>query len=441
MQITNAVNNPDSPFDKIKFSPPAFCLYFFSGIIYAALVLILLFFHPHLLLQWLVFTCLLIIAVIIASLPYKSHSQPVEFSIVFIIWLIFGGKNNQNSFFVLLPVIAAMLVSLSYKLVPKLTGIFVCFLTAAWFLLGCYFINPDFGFVAYFLSASTFAMLAVYIISIFSMTTAPPRKIDLLLCSYSGNTAHCAQLFCDGARQNGSEVTVHRFHRFRQFVSSFEGDSFVVAFPIIGCKPPWPLLSYLLFKLPRGKSKPAYIIYTSAGGPENASFLVWAILTVKGYRVKGRTSAVYPMNVATFRLGPAKLWKFFDSLLPSKKTASDSFTAGADFTKGISTGLPAIYWPTPFFLFGIIIDNKLIDTLYRNHLFHKRCTGCGICVNHCPAQRLQMVNGLPRAKGTCTICMSCVNLCPQNAMHLWGFTEYGNPYPPKYKQFTNTHNP
>ena len=209
-----------------------------------------------------------------------------------------------------------------------------------------------------------------------------------------------------------------------------------MAFPVYGCKPPWPFLYYLVFKLPTGRGKSAAILYTCIVGAENAGILCWLFIKLKGYRVICRNMSVYPVNIPTFRLGPRRLWKFLDKLFPRQAVNNFQQEAGRKFVNGERGDIPFIFALTPAFIFGILLDNKLFDTfLYRNHVMKKRCNQCNICIDYCPAERLTIVNNYPKAKGTCMICMGCVNICPTNAMHLWCWTEYGNQYKTRYKKY------
>ena len=137
-------------------------------------------------------------------------------------------------------------------------------------------------------SAATVLMLLIFAASIVLRPRKVPLHIDVLLCSYSSNTAHFTGLFTDAANKAGAKVLVHRFHHYRGFTVRYKGDAFVIAFPVIGWKPPWPMLYYLILKLPWGGGKPAYVLYTAAGGPENTGTFVWLLLTLKGYRIAGR---------------------------------------------------------------------------------------------------------------------------------------------------------
>ena len=155
----------------------------------------------------------------------------------------------------------------------------------------------------------------------------------------------------------------------------------------------------------------------------------------KGWRTGGRLWAVYPINVVTFRLGPKALWRFLDRLVPLRWDAASAVAHGSAFARGRVAGFPYLVWPLPLFLLGILLDNKWLDTLlYRNRAWRRRCNGCALCARYCPAQRLTMSDGLPRALGTCTLCLGCVNFCPRHAMHLLGWTEYGQPYHPRWPE-------
>ncbi len=49
----------------------------------------------------------------------------------------------------------------------------------------------------------------------------------------------------------------------------------------------------------------------------------------------------------------------------------------------------------------------------------RRCTGCGTCVDQCPASALALVDGLPQVDADlCITCFCCQELCPEQAMTL-----------------------
>ncbi len=257
----------------------------------------------------------------------------------------------------------------------------------------------------------------------------PPRHVDLVVNSYSSNSAHLAERFADGVRSSGAQVSVHRFHHQERFEMDLQGDALAISFPVIGWRPSWPVMTHLLARLPRGRGKPAFVLYTAGGAPENAGVFVQLALLLKGYRPAGRAWLQYPFNLPTARIGPKVLWRFIDGLVPLAYEQRLVEGMGADWAAGRTAGWPFVFWPTPWIPIALPIENPWFDRYaIRNHVFRKRCNGCGLCVRTCPVERLEMVDGIPRAQGTCAVCVACVNNCPTNAMHMWGFTEYGQQY-------------
>ncbi|ATW25096.1 hypothetical protein [Candidatus Formimonas warabiya] len=375
-------------------------------------------------------------AMIPIILLYRSWSAVLEMSMLPIIWLFVSPLESQlgPSWYLLL--VSTVTLSISHRMNSRRATIF-----SLWFSLGLGLLltyNYQTGIVGSILLAIILLWLAFYSLKIIRGTYAykPPKMIDLILCSFSGNTGHYAHAFIESARENGAEVIVHRFHYYKDFDPVLKGDALVLAFPVSGWKPPWPLTEFLIKKLKKGDGKPAFLLYTAAGGPENAGIIAWILLTLKGYKVIGRAWSIYPLNIPTFRLGPKKLWQFIDSLTPLKSDIEFVQQAAQEFVSGGGGGLPFVMWPTPLVLIGFLLDNKWINAiLYRTYVWRKRCTTCNFCLRYCPVNRFVSINGRPKAKGTCSLCFGCVNHCPKNSMQMRFLSEYGQPYKSRWPQF------
>jgi electron transfer flavoprotein alpha subunit len=48
----------------------------------------------------------------------------------------------------------------------------------------------------------------------------------------------------------------------------------------------------------------------------------------------------------------------------------------------------------------------------------ERCTGCGLCVDACLFEAVEMVEGLARIGDRCTLCGACVDACPEDAIKI-----------------------
>ncbi len=375
-------------------------------------------------------------AMIPVLLLYRSWSVLLEMSMLPFIWLIASPFEShlEPSWYLLL--VSIITISISHQINSRIATIFSILFSLTLGLLLTY--NRQSEIVGSVLSVTMLLWLAFYGLKTIRGTRSyrPPKNIDLILCSFSGNTGHYANAFTESARKSGAEVIVHRFHYYKDFDPVLNGDSLVIAFPVSGWKPPWTMTEFLIKKLVKGNSKPAFIIYTAAGGPENAGIIAWILLSLKGYKVIGRLWSIYPLNVPTFRLGPKRLWRFIDLLTPLKSDIKFVQHAAKEFVTGGGGGLPFIVWPTPLVIFGVLLDNKWINTiLYRTYVWRKRCTACNFCIKYCPVNRFVSVNGLPKAKGTCSLCFGCVNHCPKNSMQMRFWSEYGQPYKSRWPQF------
>jgi ferredoxin len=382
-----------------------------------------------------------LIGMVIVRPLYRSGSFWMEASILLLLYLLARGDAGYLNMYTYLPLVSTVLMLTSYKTDSRFFRLCAPLLVITW-LMTLYLASSS-GPDLYAMNSKTWfilvcAAVGLVIYTLDSARVYPPvsGRSDVILCSNSGNTAHYARRFMEGMRDAGMPAELHRFHYYEDFSPELSGDNLVVAFPVSGWKPPWPLVSYLARKLPPGRGKPAFVLYTSAGGPENAGVVAWMILTLRGYRVAGRCWATYPMNVVTFRPGTKRMWQAIDKLTPTTGSIDEAGQFGREFARGRQTGLPFIFWPFPLFIAGFLLDNRWTNVfLYRNRSWKRRCTRCGLCVSACPSQRLHAdEEGYPRAKGTCSLCMLCINICPVNAMQMLFWSEYGQPYVPRWPE-------
>lgn len=376
--------------------------------------------------------------ILLAAIPLlainRSISIVMDLCLVwFILWL-FNGHQHAGDPLWLLPLTAYTFLTLAAAV-----NTLPAFLLAGLAMItGCLNADPHLLLTDPVLTVFALTAAASWILTVlpgFRPVPTPPATVDVILCSNSGNTAHHTVSFVEGLTAAGIDVRMHRFHDPRRFHADLQGDALVIAHPVSGWKPPWPLDHYLRTGLPPGGGKPAFILTTAAGGPENAHLPPWLWLMRRGYRVMGHYWSTYPVNIPTFRPGPRALWKVMDAGAPNPMDVDFARECGHRFATGKRAGFPCIVFPFPLIFLGLILDNRWTNRLlYRNRAWKKRCTGCGLCVAVCPEKRLRMVDGRPRATGTCSLCLACVNRCPVNAMHLVGWTEYGRQYQPAWPE-------
>lgn len=384
---------------------------------------------PHDLIAW-------ALAMILLFRAYASWSVLLEASLIPLTWLVLAPLVPRQGAAWHIPLVAVVLIMVSHRVTSRAATWVSLLCIAGWVVLALF--TNSLGWVELVFVGTTLVWVSAYAF----YHVRPARchqhgQIDMILCSFSGNTAHYAQVFAESLQ---GVLVVHRFHKQDEFRPHLAGDTLVLAFPVSGWKPPWPLTEYLLTRLPRGGGKPAFILYTSAGGPENAGFVAWALLTLRGYEVVGRLWCTYPLNVPTLRIGPRSLWHWADSHTPFERDMVLASITSAALARGDRAGLPVILWPTPLALVGFLLDNRWLNRFaYRAYAWPRRCTGCGFCIRYCPAGSISWVAGMPRATGTCYLCFGCVNHCPQHAMHLRFWTEYGGPYKTRWPELVAGH--
>ena len=73
----------------------------------------------------------------------------------------------------------------------------------------------------------------------------------------------------------------------------------------------------------------------------------------------------------------------------------------------------------------------MVHKMDRKFWVDDRCNHCGLCVNICPAQNIDMQNEKLIWHNHCEQCLACIQWCPQAAL------QYGK----KTSAYTRYHNP
>jgi hypothetical protein len=329
-------------------------LFFIAGIVYGLGVIISVRF-----LDFYNFPLFFVLAMLLVTWCYRSWTLAVEASVLLLFWLIFRTGDQRQDILLLLPVFVTLFIALNDRIRGSVSTLLMWAGAIDWVFLANTINIADWGLGAWLAAGSGLFALLIYSLSAFTTVNQVPGKVDVLLCSYSGNTAKYTGHFVQALEENGVQVTMHQFHHYRDFTAELEGDGLVLAFPVIGWKPPWPLFYYIWKKLPAGLNRPAYILYTCSGSPENTGFLIWLMLTMKGYKVLGRAWGLYPLNVAPFRILSKKPRSFLDRVAPQANDSRVAQEGARAFCQGQNRGLPLIFWPFPLFILGSVTGGVL----------------------------------------------------------------------------------
>ncbi|MGI6120205.1 MAG: hypothetical protein ACOYIB_06510 [Desulfosporosinus sp.] len=166
-------------------------------------------------------------AMLPVMLLYRSWSVLLEMSMLPFLWLIavpFEFCLGPTWYLLL---VSTITISISHRIDSRIATTGSVLFSLILGLLLTY--NRQIGIVGFVLSVTILFWLAFYGLKTIrgKAIYKPPKNIDLILCSFSGNTGHYANEFIESARKSGSAVIVHRVHYYQAFKPVLNGDSLV----------------------------------------------------------------------------------------------------------------------------------------------------------------------------------------------------------------------
>jgi formate hydrogenlyase subunit 6/NADH:ubiquinone oxidoreductase subunit I len=255
------------------------------------------------------------------------------------------------------------------------------------------------------------------------------RVATVYFYSGTGNSYRVAVWMKDALAEEGAKVTLRPIDALDPSGAIAEGPSslFVLVMPTHGFTAPWAVLRFAT-GLPRRRGTHAVVVATRAGmkvrtlytpGFEGtATLLVAAILALKGYRIRGTAGIDMPSNWLALHPGL--------SAAAVAGIVSRAKTTTARFMRAIISGKTRFRnWPVS--LLGLLVlpisaAYLLLGRLFLAKLFFAsdRCTGCGLCAEHCPNRAIEMrgagKDARPYWTFRCESCMRCIGYCPEQAV-------------------------
>jgi Pyruvate/2-oxoacid:ferredoxin oxidoreductase delta subunit len=197
--------------------------------------------------------------------------------------------------------------------------------------------------------------------------------------------------------------------------------------PTHGFTVPWAVLRFAL-RLPRRRGTHGVVVATRAGskiGPVylpgidgTATWLVALVLAFKGYRIWGTTGIDMPSNWIAVHPGfspetvsgiearaKGKTARFIGAILSGKR----HLTGWLQLLIGLCL--------SPLSLAYLLLGRLFLAKLF---FASDRCTGCGLCAEHCPNRAIEMLGRGRRRRPywtfRCQSCMRCMGFCPTRAI-------------------------
>jgi len=258
-------------------------------------------------------------------------------------------------------------------------------------------------------------------------------RTTVLYYSGTGNSRRVATWVADAAEDAGSDTQLSPLDALPPDegiggeTGWGPGSLLVLALPTHGFTAPWAVLRFTL-RLPRLHGTHAAVVATRGGlkiGPiftpgfeGTAALLPALILSAKGYHVRGAVAVDMPSNWTALHpsLPPGAVEAIIERARHKMGVKIDHLLAGRRWSA------PRLVWLLGLLLLPVSILYLLGGRFFLAKLFFasERCTGCGLCANHCPHHAIKMVD-----QGTgqrpfwtlrCESCMRCMAYCPERAV-------------------------
>ena len=270
------------------------------------------------------------------------------------------------------------------------------------------------------------------------MNSAAFERATFYVMSGTGNTWRVATWCAEVLSQSAVPATLIAVDRAKpeEDLNLGPGQLLGIGMPTHGFTAPWAVIK-LAARLPRGKGSRAAVLATrgsmcirtwvTPGLAGTACFLIAAMLTLKGYRVRGLTAVDMPSNWVQVhpRLSDDTIARVKAYSEARARAFAGALVRGQRFFATWSNawdlllGLAMVPISLLYIVFGRVGFAKVF---YANDA----CNACGLCVQNCPVGGVELIGGQktgrPHWNWHCESCNRCMAYCPHQAIdvsHSW----------------------
>jgi len=196
---------------------------------------------------------------------------------------------------------------------------------------------------------------------------------------------------------------------------------FVIVCPTYGWRIP-RILEEWLKAVPLTGNRHIYFVMTCGDGIGNAQKSLQILCQQKGMIMMGCAKIVMPENyIAMFAVPDQnEAVKIISQSLPLIEAAAQSIKT--------EQRLPDLKVSVLDRLCSSVVNGLFYPLFVHARKFYvkENCISCGKCVQVCPLNNIQLIEGKPVWQDQCTHCMACICHCPQAAIE-YGEKSLGKP--------------
>lgn len=252
-------------------------------------------------------------------------------------------------------------------------------------------------------------------------------KLILLYFSGTGNTDYVAHYLARRLDHLPIEIELRSVER-QPAETLTDFDVLAVGFPVYECESPRFFRVYLE-RLAPGEGRGAFVFCTKGALAGNAVRHNLRRLAERGYVPLGGGSVGMPgsdglaFTSKDSWIARMALQKDYDHLKAVDRLAGQM----TEVLSGLVEGEPVETFcrPLPISINGILFDwlwaflYKVFGNYLRTRFWaDERCKSCGLCIQLCPVDNVELWEGHPRFADRCVLCMRCIHACPQEAIQI-----------------------
>ena len=248
-------------------------------------------------------------------------------------------------------------------------------------------------------------------------------RVAILYFSQTGNTERVARSIADGLTLSGAQADILDLLKTDP-AGLARYDLVGVGTPVFYFREP-VIVERFIRSIPRAKNGHAFIFLTSGGHPGNTFFHMRKSLAGRGFLVVDAFSCngydTYPPFKNTGR--------YIGHPDDAELDAARAFGAGIlERSRSVAAGRAELIpvfkrrWDR-FGRLALVFRSRLLALLIlpRKKLLAGKCTQCGLCARHCPANAIALSPG-PVFRRGCIDCYMCERVCPVEAIECdWTF--------------------